>query len=59
MRSKKWIVHVNAYCEDCGKTFEDHTKPSAPREHARRFKHNVRGEFGYAFECYGKEKERK
>jgi hypothetical protein len=54
MKSNKWIVHVNATCQDCGKHFSDYTKPNAAREHARKFKHNVTGEFGYAFEYNGK-----
>lgn len=50
MRKKRWVVHINATCQDCGKDFADHTKPNAPADHARKTGHVVRGEIGYAFE---------
>lgn len=55
-KGERWIVHVNATCQDCGKEFDDHTKPNAPADHARKFKHRVTGEIAYAFEYKGQGK---
>ena len=56
MKKQTWKVHTVATCEDCGKEFDNYKNGQAlAAQHAKKYKHVVRGEVGLAFEYDGKE----
>ena len=49
-KRKTRIVHQIAYCLDCNKIWEDHTKARKQAyQHAKKTGHRVRGETGTAW----------
>jgi len=50
MKKTIGVVHCIAECLDCGKTFQQYKNAQAlAAQHARKYKHVVRGEIGLNF----------
>jgi hypothetical protein len=55
MKKETWKIHTIAKCKDCGKEFDNYKNGQAlAAQHAKKYKHFVRGEIGLAFEYDGK-----
>ena len=55
MKKAVWKVHAVAECDDCGKIFDNCINAQAlAAQHAKKYKHIVKGEIGLAFEYDGK-----
>ena len=49
----QWLLFVRAWCEVCDWKLEARNAHGVAAQHARRYKHVVRGEKGYAFQVGG------
>jgi len=55
MTKHTWKVHAIAQCNDCGKEFANYKNAQGlAAQHAKVYKHTVRGEVALAFEYDGK-----
>ncbi len=55
VKKATWKVHTMAKCKDCGKEFSNYKNCQAlAAQHAKKYKHIVKGEIGLAFEYDGK-----
>jgi len=58
MKKDIGVIHCLARCETCGKLFESHINGQAlAAQHAKKYKHLVRGEVGLAFTYDGRDQE--
>jgi hypothetical protein len=56
MKTKKWRMHAIFTCETCGESWEDfRTAAKEAYAHARKHKHYVSGEVGYAVKYDGRD----
>mgnify|MGYP001609082151 FL=1 len=55
MKKKIGLIHGIAQCEDCGKEFSNYRNAQAlSAQHAKKYKHVVRGEIALGFVYDGK-----
>ena len=58
MRGRRWQTHAIFECRTCGKRWEDYKGAQhSARTHAKKYKHDVRGEIGTAVYYDGGESE--
>ena len=58
MKKTIGVMHCIATCEDCGKEFTAYKNAQAlAAQHAKKYRHLVRGEIGLVFEYNGKPSE--